>query len=168
MGRLGMGMTRYNPWTWAWYWGRVKYELRWVPRGLKRVLRGESRWYAPARTLWHALVLMYECEICEVCGHPVAAVWHAEDALWIKVNGHYSGTTCPSCFNKKAEAAGASPYWEVHDGEYPTCTGSPCVHIAPMQIQSRAASEYWDALVEATGSWEAARALVERREHALD
>lgn len=127
------------------------------------MLRGDSRWYAPIRCLWHSLVLMYECEICAVCGHPVAAVWHAEDALWMKVNGRYAGTTCPSCFNKKAERAGASPYWEVHDGEYPTCTGSPCVHLKPMMIQAEAATDYWNALIEVTGSREAAAAVVERR-----
>lgn len=148
-------------WTWGWYWGRMKYELRWLPWWLRRVLHGESRWYAPLRGLFHALVLMYECEICAVCGHPVGAVWHAQDDLWLKVNGHYSGTTCASCFNRQACDAGASPYWEVHDGKYPTCAGSPCVHIKPMLIQAESATECWEALVAITGDRETARAAIE-------
>jgi hypothetical protein len=27
-------------WTWAWYRGRVRYELRWLPWSVKRVLHG--------------------------------------------------------------------------------------------------------------------------------
>jgi hypothetical protein len=134
---------------------------------LMRVLTGQSRWYAAVRTLWHALVLMYEAEICEVCGHPVAAVWHAEDALWMRVNGHYSGTTCTSCFNKKAREAGASPYWEVRDGEFPSCSGAPCVHERPLVIQAEAADEYWEALCEVVGSRDEARAVVDRRREAV-
>lgn len=152
--------ARSRPWTVAWYLGRVRYETRWLGYSVKRVLRGESRWYAPVRRLWHTLVLMYECEICEVCGHPVGSVWHAQDALWMKVNGRYAGTTCASCFNKKAERAGASPYWEVHDGEFPTCTGSPCVHERPMMIQAESAQEYWEALVYVAGGRDAALAAI--------
>lgn len=154
-------MARSVPWSWGWYWGRVKYELHFLPWWVKRVLRGESRWYAPIRGLFHALVLMYECEICAVCGHPVGAVWHAVDDLWMRVNGHYGGTTCVSCFNRLARAAGESPCWEVAAGEYPTCTGSPCVHVAPMRAQSEAAREYWEALVSVTGSETTARSVLD-------
>lgn len=147
--------------TWKWWRGRAGYELRWLPWLVKRVLKREARWYAPARTLWHALVRMYECEICNVCGHPVAAVWHAEDALWLKVMGSEGGQLCTSCFNRKAEAMGFSVWWEVSEDHYPSCTGNPCAHEKPMMIQAEAADEYWAALVAVTGSRDAARDAVD-------
>jgi hypothetical protein len=82
----------------------------------------------------------------------------------MKVNGRYAGTTCASCFNRKAEAMGYSAWWEVAEDHFPTCTGNPCAHVAPMMIQAESATEYWEALVEVTGSHDAACAVVDGRQ----
>ncbi len=45
-------------------------------------------------------------ESCDDCGIKQPLVWHAEDALWMKVTGitDGGGCFCPSCFDRRAEA----------------------------------------------------------------
>lgn len=63
---------------------------------------------------------MYDGEICEDCGLPVAlgiggTWWEASDSLWETITGKEdgSGILCPRCFTIQARALGTHVHWKA-------------------------------------------------------
>lgn len=89
--------------------GVLRYEWR-----MRRAWRSRM---AVVRGLWWSLVRRYPCEVCEACGRRVGAStgftwWHADDEMWMAVNGAYGGTLCIPCFTHDAELQGVCIYWQ--------------------------------------------------------
>lgn len=110
----------------------------------------DRRRLARLRALYWIVVRRHETEICGRCGGPVDFVFHVEDELWTSACGFPeapSGVLCPKCFETLARQADLHPYWECADGEFPSCTGSPCVHEAAMVRVAEQRDGYWQELV---------------------
>lgn len=80
----------------------------WVPPLVRGGCSGALRW-----TLRR--VFRYRYEICHRCGLPVAwftpSWWHADDALWIEVEGGEAGIRCAPCFTRDCRALGIGVSW---------------------------------------------------------
>lgn len=71
---------------------------------------------ARARAFWHYIIRRWPLEICTDCGRPVGRAtgpswWHADNELWLEVNGTYEGVLCPPCFTVRALAKSILVYW---------------------------------------------------------
>ena len=108
-----------------------------------------KRRLARLRALWWIVVRRHETEICGRCGGPVGVVFHVHDELWLRGCGFPDaphGVLCPRCFDKLARQTGLRPNWECANGEFPTCTGSPCVHEKVMVTIAEERDGYWHEL----------------------
>jgi hypothetical protein len=50
-------------------------------------------------------------EFCKRCGVRQPLVWHADDALWLRVTGSVGGVLCPKCFSRRAHEQGILIEW---------------------------------------------------------
>lgn len=92
-----------------------------------------KNWPARLRAVWYAWICLYDGEICNDCGRPVArgigTWWIAPDGYWMEIVEKYSAVLCPACFAGRCmEKEGTLIYWvplidtpsqtgEIIDGE---------------------------------------------------
>lgn len=59
--------------------------------------------------------MRYEMEMCHDCGRRVGpdpfSFWHADDELWMRVQGNVFGVLCPACFTRLADLHGVKVSW---------------------------------------------------------
>lgn len=75
-----------------------------------------KNWPARLRAVWYAWICLYDGEICNDCGRPVArgigTWWTAPDGFWMEVTQRYSTILCPACFADRCmEHDGTLIYW---------------------------------------------------------
>jgi hypothetical protein len=51
-------------------------------------------------------------EFCQLCGCEQPVVWHADDALYLRVTGDEHSVYCPTCFDDLAEHKGIWLNWQ--------------------------------------------------------
>lgn len=82
-----------------------------------------KNWPARLRAVWYAWICLYDGEICNDCGRPVArgigTYWMADDKFWMDLVGKYSKILCPSCFADRGKEKGILIYWAPLCDEVP-------------------------------------------------